>query len=118
MEEPWTSALATDLCREIEKIAPLYGAHVALTGGCLYKTGQRKDVDILFYRVRQAPRIEIKGLFEELETELGIKRVSGCGWCIKAETKDGMKIDFFVPEESKVDDPIRDERLREEYGDA
>src|SRR3546814_15766415 len=51
---PWTLDDAVALCRKIEKIAPEYGAHVALTGGTLYKDGPRKDVDLLFYQIGRA----------------------------------------------------------------
>ena len=40
---------AIEICKEIEMRAPSYGCHVALTGGCLYKDGDRKDCDLLFY---------------------------------------------------------------------
>jgi len=64
---------ATLICRLIESIAPNYGCHVALTGGTLYKSGDRKDVDILFYRIRQVDKIDYDGLFKGLE-EIGIKK--------------------------------------------
>lgn len=41
----WTQREAIDLCIKLERIAPAFGAHVALTGGLLYKSGQRKDCD-------------------------------------------------------------------------
>lgn len=46
----WTRAEAIELCKEIEKFAPAYGFHVALTGGCLYKEGYRDDLDLVIYR--------------------------------------------------------------------
>ena len=49
----WDLVSAVDLCKQVESIAPDYGCHVALTGGCLYKEGPRKDLDLLFYRIRQ-----------------------------------------------------------------
>jgi len=36
------------LCKAIENKCPDFGYHVALTGGCLYKYGDRKDIDIMF----------------------------------------------------------------------
>jgi hypothetical protein len=53
----WTQADAIALCRKIEEHVPDAGMHVALTGGCLYKDGTRKDADILFYRIRQADEL-------------------------------------------------------------
>lgn len=46
----WTIGRAAELCRALEEFAPEFGAHVALTGGCLYKKGSRKDCDIVVYR--------------------------------------------------------------------
>ena len=43
---------AVKLCRILEKILPKFGAHIALTGGCLYKDGPRKDIDLVVYRIR------------------------------------------------------------------
>lgn len=94
---PWTQAEAIDLCRKVEAICPAYGCHVALTGGTLYKDGPRKDLDILFYRIRQIAEIDEAGLFEALGG-IGISKVSGFGWCHKA-IFDGRNIDCFFPEE-------------------
>src|SRR3546814_21088535 len=63
---PWTLEDAVALCRKIEKIAPEYGAHVALTGGTLYKDGPRKDVDPIFYRIRQVKEIDRPRLIRAL----------------------------------------------------
>jgi hypothetical protein len=97
-EKFWTAAEAIKLCRVLEQLAPAYGAHVALTGGCLYKDGPRKDVDIMFYRIRQVAIIDIDGLFEALEM-IGIKMTQGFGFVYKAVTASGKNIDFFFPEE-------------------
>lgn len=102
-EKPtWSQAEAIALCREIEKVAPLANAHVALTGGCLYKKGERKDLDILFYRIRQATRIELDALWQELQ-DIGIAFKSGSRWCMKA-TYFGRSIDCFFPEEEEFTD--------------
>ena len=71
----WTQSQAIDLCRQIEAIAPEFGCHVALTGGLLYKDGNRKDCDIVFYRVRQVAEINVKGLFDAL-CAIGVRRVT------------------------------------------
>lgn len=93
----WTQAEAIDLCCQIERIAPAFGAHVALTGGLLYKTGARKDCDILLYRIRQVERIDEEGLFGAL-AKIGVTKTGGFGWCHKAEWH-GKPIDFFFPED-------------------
>jgi hypothetical protein len=92
----WTRNQAVALCREIEAICPAFGCHVALTGGCLYKDGARKDLDVLFYRIRQVAEIDQDGLFEALRA-IGIEHVADYGWCNKA-TYRGHKIDCFFPE--------------------
>lgn len=93
----WTQSEAIKLCTKIESICPQFGCHVALTGGALYKTGYRKDLDILFYRIRQVKQIDMDGLWIALE-RIGIKKKSGFGWCYKA--KYGIKsVDCFFPEE-------------------
>jgi hypothetical protein len=94
----WTQRDAITLCRQIELICPDYGCHVALTGGTLYKVGERKDLDILFYRIRQVETIDTDGLFAAL-ANIDIERTTGFGWCIKAKHA-GKAIDCFFPEEA------------------
>lgn len=92
----WSQQEAIELCAAIEKLAPQYGCHVALTGGCLYKGGPRKDADILFYRIRQVETIDVDGLFDALE-KAGIEITGDFGWCVKAKIGE-RNIDFFFPE--------------------
>lgn len=99
----WTQAQAIELCRKIEVIAPKYGCHVALTGGTLYHFGERKDADILFYRIRQVAEIDVDGLMVGL-AEIGITPGRDCGWCYKA-TYEARAIDFFFPERPGFDYP-------------
>lgn len=93
----WNQAEAIALCREVERICPDFGCHVALTGGCLYKDGDRKDLDLLFYRVRQVPAIDVDGLVAAL-SKIGIERTGGGGWVIKATWRGHASIDCFFPE--------------------
>lgn len=46
----WTQERALAGCRELEPIIASMGMHIGLTGGCLYKHGPRKDMDIILYR--------------------------------------------------------------------
>ena len=87
----------------IEKIAPNYGCHVALTGGTLYKDGQRKDVDILFYRIRQVKKIDRDGLLTALRA-IGFTMSSRHGWVQKAFWN-SKPVDLFFPDhvDSKKD---------------
>lgn len=96
----WTQAEALALCARMEEVTPEFGCHVALTGGLLYKEGPRKDADILLYRIRQTPKIDLDGLFEAL-AKIGIERTRGYGWVHKARYQ-GKPIDLFFPEEKAV----------------
>jgi hypothetical protein len=99
------------MCVILESVTPDHGAHVGLTGGTLYKKGQRKDCDVLFYRIRQRKCIDMDAMWKELELHDFIK-VSGFGWCYKAAYK-GKPVDCFFPEGA------RDENGNEiEYGTA
>ncbi len=93
----WNITDAIELIVKIEEIAPLYGCHVALTGGVLYKVGERKDLDILFYRIRQVDKINTEGLMIALES-LGLVKPVGSGWIYKS-TFNNKGIDIFFPEE-------------------
>jgi hypothetical protein len=103
MRATWTQAEAVELCRRIEAVCPEYGAHVALTGGCLYKDGPRKDVDILFYRVRQRD-IDFGSLMaalDEIGIHTGLATVSDpdafMEWCIRGKYE-GKPLDLFFPD--------------------
>ena len=96
-DNQWTHEKAVALCISIEAICPEFGCHVALTGGLLYKSGPRKDCDILFYRIRQIEQIDETGLFAAL-AKIGLVKKSGFGWCHKG-TFEGRKVDMFFPEE-------------------
>lgn len=93
----WTHDEAITLCRAIEAVCPEYGCHVALTGGTLYKDGPRKDCDILFYRIRQTPAIDMDGLIDGLSA-IGVEFLESFGWCVKF-IYHGKKIDAFFPEQ-------------------
>jgi hypothetical protein len=99
----WTLEEAVDLCAQIERVCPDFGCHVALTGGVLYKDGPRKDVDILFYRVRQVDEIDVEGLFEALRRERAIETTTPLGRFVVKATHFGRSIDFFFPEVASGD---------------
>ena len=103
---PWTLHQAVELCTKVEQICPAYGCHVALTGGCLYKSGPRKDADLLFYRIRQADRVDVIGLIAALKV-IGIEadKYQPCNpqypgaWVIKARY--GVQtLDLLFPDPS------------------
>lgn len=104
MTGAWTQPEAINLCLFIEDVCPKFGCHVALTGGLLYKTGQRKDADILFYRIREVEEIDLAGLFRalavlgiEVDPEHAGSSHEDDSWCVKANWH-GKPIDFFFPE--------------------
>lgn len=92
----WNIGEAIELCIKIESLCPEFGCHVALTGGTLYKEGDRKDCDLLFYRIRQVAEINLDGLFNCLDS-IGVVKKSGFGWCYKA-VFNGKNVDMFFPE--------------------
>ena len=71
----WSRDEAHNLAIIVEHAIKDLDAHVALTGGCLYKVGLRDDLDLLFYRVRQAPILKEKEIITALR---------GLGFDIKA----------------------------------
>lgn len=100
----WTLVEAVALCRSIEELAIQFDCHVALTGGTIFRNGARKDVDLVFYRVRQAPRIRVEELLRVLRDKLEIDIIVDNGFCVKSEL--GVKrIDLFFPERPKEEWP-------------
>lgn len=92
----WTQSEAIELARLIEAVAPAHGAHVALTGGLLYKDGPRKDADFLFYCIRQRDRIDENALLAAL-ADIGLLIGVRKGWVRKAVWM-GKSVDLFFPE--------------------
>ncbi len=91
-----------ELCKILYKELNIIGVFPALTGGLLYKEGNRKDIDIVLYRHRQ----ELDG-FETKEIELilsrcGLTDFQYFGFVTKAKWQ-GVTVDLFNPE-TKSDD--------------
>lgn len=96
----WTQQDAIALCVAIEQFAPNHGAHVALTGGCLYKTGIRRDCDIVLYRHDKSTPVNWDGILRDLAT-LGIKpdeKLPGYGYYHRTWQGE-RRIDFLCREE-------------------
>ena len=66
MSATWTQAESIEWCRRAEAVAPACGYHVALTGGCLYKDGERKDLDVVFYEIRGKRLADVFDLLDAL----------------------------------------------------
>jgi hypothetical protein len=100
----WTLESAAAFAREIEAFAPDFGCHVALTGGCLYRDGQRKDCDLVIYRIRQTTVIDMRGLFGKFN-EIGMIYDRGQGFCHKMTlVRDGdcLPVDLLFPEDGNA----------------
>jgi hypothetical protein len=83
------------MCRFIEPIALVYNAHVGLTGGCLYKDGLRKDMDIVFYPHGGSGGMDEPGLITALEAA-GF--VLGGRWTrVQKVSWEEKTIDFIFP---------------------
>lgn len=105
----WSQGAALRLCAALEPIAAKHGGHVALTGGTLYgnaakksaptddEIGLRGDVDIMIYRSADEPEFNWQAFFEEIKRELLIEACVDYGYCKKARTAAGARIDFFDP---------------------
>lgn len=101
-DEMWDLEIASMFCTLLESVASKHGFHVALTGGCLYKQGARKDCDVILYRIRtdgKRAENDINYLLEEFE-ELGVAIIDNFGFVVKAQFCDRM-VDFLIPEASE-----------------
>ena len=91
----WTFDSARDLIVRLEARLPEAGCHVALTGGVLYKEGQRKDLDLIIYRIRDM-NINDKVLLEVFQ-QCGVEVIRKYGWMYKAKYRN-RGIDILIPE--------------------
>lgn len=96
VDRTWSRDEGVALCRTLETIAPMYGAHVALTGGLLYRDGRRKDCDIIIYRIRQRQYVEWSDMIRHFQT-IGLQMTNDYGWCKKFDYL-GKPVDMFDPE--------------------
>ncbi len=90
------------ICKLIEPIAEQYGWHVALTGGTLYGEGGRKDIDIVFYRIRQVTDPQFVEMCNHFKNRLhGIDLVlkEDFGFCKKFVLGEVIPIDALFPED-------------------
>ena len=86
-----------DVCKCIYLALSGHGFFPALTGGLLYKDGDRKDCDIVIYRHRQdVSHFETVEIQQKLEN-IGFTEFKHFGFVTKAKFK-GFDIDIFNPE--------------------
>jgi hypothetical protein len=97
-----------NLCKLMQKELDEIGLFPALTGGLIYKDGQRKDIDIVIYRHRQKLRFfETIDIKKQLES-IGIEITGFYGFVTKAKWN-GFIVDIFNPETTKDDLTYGDE---------
>lgn len=86
-----------ELCQELYKALSKSGFFPALTGGLLYKDGERKDIDIAIYRHRQQVAAFEMEEIEHLLSDAGVCDFSYHGFVTKCKWK-GFSVDLFNPE--------------------
>lgn len=108
---PYDLATGAAICTLIESVCVKHGFHVALTGGCLYGEGGRKDVDLIFYRIRQVKQQDIKmdAFWVDMKNALDIWLIEDHGFVKKAEMGTGtdkIPLDCMFPEDVYGDYPV------------
>ncbi len=97
VESECTYEMAVALCAALYKVLEPEGYYPALTGGLLYKEGNRKDIDIVIYRNRQKIQgfevVDIANLLAKVHLNI----TDSFGFVTKAEWH-GFIVDIFNPE--------------------
>lgn len=92
-----TNSDGLELCKILYTELSSEGFYPALTGGLLYKSGERKDIDIVIFRNRQLhASFEMKEI-EHLLMKVGLSDFTYYGFVTKAKWK-GFTVDLFNPE--------------------
>lgn len=96
------------VAKRIEEVVTPFGLHVALAGGCLTKTGPRKDIDIWLYHRDPCcvlPHLNRYFVVELIETQLcgvlryGERPYNGLCYANRTVVKffiDGFAVDIFL----------------------
>ena len=101
---------AVKLCKALYvELSPHY--YPALTGGSLYKNGDRKDIDIIIYRNRETLPFEIYEIQNNLE-DAGLYNFIHHGFVTKCEF-DGLSVDLMNPETTSGTDYVCGDDARE-----
>jgi hypothetical protein len=97
----WTQEEAINFCMLLESFAPSCGCHIALTGGCLYSEGARKDLDIIIYSIRQT---SINwDLFEANLRKIGFDNSRILDQFVNKLSYKGKRVEFLFPETLETD---------------
>lgn len=108
---PSSKEMATLICTILYEVLAPVKVYPALTGGCLYKDGPRKDMDIVLYRdrsVKYDPLMMNKVAI--VLQPLGFSHFEFFGWCTKCKYK-GYSIDLFDPEAEDGEYPIDEDDI-------
>ena len=89
---------AISLCKDLYDVLSPEGYFVALTGGTLYKEGERKDIDLIIYRHRVNALFEINEL-EPLLEKVGLHDFRYFGFVTKCKWGN-TEVDILHPETS------------------
>lgn len=102
-----------ELCKLLHEKLKGAGFFPALTGGLLYKNGERKDIDIVIYRHREQVKFEMNQI-EHLLSDCGLTDFIFYGFVTKAKWQ-GITVDLFNPESDESDTyPVNSEQAREQ----
>ena len=97
-----------ELCQILHKKLLGCGFFPALTGGLLYKEGNRKDIDIVIYRHRQnVGEFEMRDIENHL-IDIGFYDFRYFGFVTKVKWK-GIHVDLFNPESKCENDTYGEE---------
>lgn len=82
----------------MESMSVNHGLHIALTGGSLYKSGARKDIDFVLYHAsgEQRSYTAVEDFFSDLHAS-GFSNIKNYGRVTKC-TYEGQSIDILYPE--------------------
>jgi len=104
------------ICKMIEPWCSIHGFHVALTGGCLYGEGGRKDIDLIFYRIREVLSPNMVAFNQAMEDKCDMVLQIDHGFVKKYLIGGVVPIDAMFPEDwagtydtldhLKIDKPI------------
>lgn len=101
---------AVAICKLLEPELAKHGFHVALTGGTLYGEGGRKDIDLVFYRIRNNPKFpqdfvstsaRRNAVNKYLRDDLGMILLGSYGFVHKWQ-KGSLKLDIMYPDEPHI----------------
>jgi hypothetical protein len=110
----WMRDIAVEFCIKLEAIAPTYGAHVALSGGVLYREGKRKDLNLVIYRHGgRVKEIDRAGLVAALVDQLKMEPVRITGRVYKMRYQ-GRQVDLMIHDAAEAADSDYDDELADD----